>query len=87
MVINSLDNLGEIQIDQKSAKQFAEQHHIVAFTLLCTKGFSKNSHIHIRCFAPAVGIPEDPFTGSVLGVLAAYEVQNKLLNTKDKIIL
>ena len=26
----------------------------------------------MRCFAPLVGIPEDPFTGSVLGGLAAY---------------
>ena len=26
----------------------------------------------MRCFAPLVGIPEDPFTGSVLGGLTAY---------------
>lgn len=33
----------------------------------------------MRCFAPLVGIPEDPFTGSVLGGLAAYVDIFKLL--------
>ena len=28
--------------------------------------------IHARCFAPGVGLPEDPVTGSASGALAAY---------------
>jgi len=80
VTIKSLKQLGELQIDQKSAKQFAEEHNIVAYALLCNQTVSKNNDIHMRCFAPAVGIPEDPFTGSVLGGLATYVIQNKLLN-------
>ncbi|MFN7097924.1 MAG: PhzF family phenazine biosynthesis protein, partial [Gammaproteobacteria bacterium] len=34
----------------------------------------------------AVGIPEDPFTGSVLGGLAEYVISNKLINPKIKTI-
>lgn len=29
-------------------------------------------HVHIRCFAPAFGVPEDPVTGSANAALPAY---------------
>jgi PhzF family phenazine biosynthesis protein len=86
VTIQSLKQLGELQIDQKSAKQYAEAHDIVAYTLLCPQTFAKNAHIHMRCFAPAVGIPEDPFTGSVLGGLAAYITQYKLIDNSIKTV-
>jgi len=86
ITINSLEQLGELQIDNRCAKQFAEQHNIVAYTLLCNQAIAKDSHIHMRCFAPAVGINEDPFTGSVLGGLSAYLIQNHLIDKKLKTI-
>lgn len=36
-------------------------------------------HVHMRFFAPASGVPEDPATGSASGGLAAYLVQHDLL--------
>lgn len=84
--IKSLKDLETINIDQKSAKQFSEEHNIVALALICTEAISPKNHIHMRCFAPLVGIPEDPFTGSVLGGLAAYIVKNKLINRRIKTI-
>lgn len=78
--INSLKDLGDLQIDMKSAKQFAEQHQIVVFTLFTQQTFDKNNHIHMRCFAPWVGVPEDPFTGSALGGLAEYLIKNNLID-------
>ena len=86
LTINSLKQMKELQIDQKSAKQFAEKNNIVAYALVCNQTLSKSSHIHMRCFAPAVGIPEDPFTGSVLGGLAIYLIKNKLIDKTNKII-
>ena len=35
--------------------------------------------IHIRCFAPAVGVPEDPVTGSANAALPAYLARHGLL--------
>ena len=84
--VNSLQALGELQINQKTAKQFAQEHDIVAYVLFCTETVAKDHHIHMRCFAPAVGIPEDPFTGSVLGGLAQYLLDHHLLPAKTKII-
>jgi PhzF family phenazine biosynthesis protein len=36
-------------------------------------------HVQSRFFAPAVGVPEDPVTGSVHGPLAVYLVVNELI--------
>jgi len=79
ITVSNLKQLKKLQIDSKSAKQFAEAHNIVAYVALCNETISRNSHIHMRCFAPAVGIIEDPFTGSVLGGLASYVIQQKLV--------
>jgi trans-2,3-dihydro-3-hydroxyanthranilate isomerase len=38
------------------------------------------SNVHARMFAPAIGIPEDPATGSASGALGAYLVQNGIVN-------
>jgi len=35
--------------------------------------------VHIRCFAPAFGVPEDPVTGSANAALAAYMARHGLL--------
>lgn len=80
VTISSLKQLSELEVDQRSAKQFADTHQIVAYALICRQTVAKESHIHMRCFAPAVGIPEDPFTGSVLGGLAVYITKNKLID-------
>lgn len=72
VVIRSLEDLKKIDCDSKSLTQFSKQHNIVALCLLTREAFDKKNQFHMRCFAPMVGIPEDPFTGSVLGGLTAY---------------
>ncbi|MFI5343340.1 MAG: PhzF family phenazine biosynthesis isomerase [Chlamydiales bacterium] len=72
IVIRSLEDLKKIDCDSKSFTQFSKQHDIVALCLLSPEAFDQQNQFHIRCFAPLVGIPEDPFTGSVLGGLTAY---------------
>lgn len=37
------------------------------------------SHVHVRMFAPAMGIPEDPATGGAAGPLGCYLVQHGLV--------
>jgi trans-2,3-dihydro-3-hydroxyanthranilate isomerase len=50
---------------------------IMAFTTVTVEPFS---NVHARMFAPAIGIPEDPATGSASGALGAYLVQNSIVN-------
>lgn len=70
--IRSLKDLKKVECDPKSFAQFSKQHNIVALCALCPEAFDRKNQFHMRCFAPLVGIPEDPFTGSVLGGLTAY---------------
>ncbi len=72
LVIQSLEDLKKIECDPKSLAHFSKQHDIVVLCLVCPATFDSENQFHMRCFAPLVGIPEDPFTGSVLGGLAAY---------------
>jgi PhzF family phenazine biosynthesis protein len=45
------------------------------------KGVSKDDFaVHIRCFAPVAGVPEDPVTGSANAALPAYLVHHGLLD-------
>ena len=39
--------------------------------------------VHARAFAPFIGIPEDPATGSAGGALGAYLVHHKFINNLD----
>jgi trans-2,3-dihydro-3-hydroxyanthranilate isomerase len=42
-----------------------------------------SSTVHSRSFAPFVGIPEDPATGSAAGALGAYLVRHKVIENLD----
>lgn len=79
IVIKTLKDLKKAECDPKSLSQFCKKHDIVAVCLFTKNAFEKKNQFHMRCFAPMVGIPEDPFTGSVLGGLTAYVDTFKLL--------
>jgi len=72
VVIRTLEDLKKIECDSKSFASFSKQHDIVALCLITPEAFDRKNQFHMRCFAPLVGITEDPFTGSVLGGLTAY---------------
>jgi len=42
-----------------------------------------DSTVHCRMFAPALGVPEDPATGSAAGALASYLVQHGIVSPHD----
>jgi len=42
-----------------------------------------SSTVHSRSFAPFIGIPEDPATGSAAGALGAYLVQHEVIENLD----
>ena len=48
-----------------------------------TETLETSSTVHSRAFAPFVGIPEDPATGSAAGALGAYLVHHKVIGNLD----
>ncbi|MBZ5202718.1 PhzF family phenazine biosynthesis protein [Planomicrobium chinense] len=60
-------------------RQFSKNpytQHIFAFTMQTEE---KQSTVHSRMFAPAMGIPEDPATGAAGGPLGAYLVEHGVI--------
>lgn len=54
--------------------------HIFVFTMNTEH---EKSHVHSRMFAPAMGISEDPATGSASGPLGAYLVYHEIIQGKS----
>ncbi len=52
---------------------------LYAFTL---ETEAPESTVHARAFAPSLGIPEDPATGSVAGALGAYLAKHQIIEEK-----
>ena len=67
-----LRRLEEIDLDVRGAIEFAQADRIVVFCVMASETFDAGNHVHARGYAPLVGVPEDPFTGSMQGGLAAY---------------
>lgn len=76
----SLQDLGKISIDQKRAKEYAQKERIVIFSALTPNAFDSQNQVHCRAFCPLVGIPEDPFTGSMQGGVAAYLFKQQMVD-------
>lgn len=84
--VKSLKDLEKINYDVKKAHDFASKDGTVIFCLMINESFDGKNQIHSRCFAPLVGVVEDPATGSAQGALAAYALLNKLISEDGRII-
>ncbi len=79
ITVKSLDDLKNIQPNFPMAEEFCRKNGIVLVSVLTPHAFAKHNHVHTRGFAPAVEIPEDPFTGSKQGGLVAYLRTNEMI--------
>jgi PhzF family phenazine biosynthesis protein len=71
--------LQSINPDFRELGRYGTRHGVRGFCLATVKTLSPTVHVQSRFFAPAVGIDEDPVTGSVHGPLATYLVVNELV--------
>ena len=77
--IESGDAVAGLKPDMSAVAKLSREHAltgIAAFAVLVGDG----PRVHIRCFAPAFGVPEDPVTGSANAALPAYLAQAGLLD-------
>lgn len=72
-----LDTAGLMQLCAELDPETHATHGCVMVLSLETQ--SPAAQVHTRVFVPAMGIPEDPATGSASGGLGAYLVENRIL--------
>ena len=87
ITMQSLDGLKQMQCDFKSLAAFSKDHELIVLCFVSKETLDSKNQLHMRCFAPLVGINEDPFTGSVLGGLTVYAHQFHLLPQKTTVFM
>jgi len=87
--IVSLEILEKISIDTHRLSMLLTSLGTDLLYAFTCHTFDPDATIHSRAFAPKLGIPEDPATGSAAGAAGAYLFRNKLISTEncEKIII
>lgn len=80
----TLETIGKINPDMSSTAEFCLNNQIVLVCIMTGDTFNPLNHLHARGFAPLIGVPEDPFTGSMQGGLAAYAIEHGLIPSNTK---
>ena len=70
--ITTLESIKEMVVDLVLLKPLLEQEKIDMVYPFTRQTFDQENSIHARGFAPFIGIPEDPGTGSVASALGFY---------------
>jgi len=70
--LKTLAALQEIQLNLELYEQLITSLQANSLLVFCPETYSTQDDLCVRVFAPAIGIPEDPATGSANGCLAAY---------------
>ena len=70
--LRRLKKLNGIQPDFAALKKASVKEKILGVCLYTLETVEKTSAVHSRFFAPAVGVNEDPVTGSANGPLGAF---------------
>ncbi len=73
--LKTLAAVQKAQLEIASYYQLINQLPAKSILIFCPETLQAENHLHVRVFTHALGIPEDPATGSANGCLAAYLVQ------------
>jgi PhzF family phenazine biosynthesis protein len=85
--VGRLEDLLRLSPDSAGMVAFGSEQGYRRFTLVCRETKDPALFAHLRHFAPANGIPEDPVTGTAHAVAAVYLDQQGLLPAGDRVVL
>ncbi|CRX39529.1 PhzF family phenazine biosynthesis protein [Estrella lausannensis] len=81
----SFSQLQDLKPDFAGLRAFCEKYKLIIVCLSYPEVFDKESSLHSRGFAPWVGVPEDPFTGSMQGGAYLYAKKQGWIGEKTEI--
>lgn len=79
--LKSLDALKRCRIDQDRYSELVAGREARATLVFAPEPHDEGNDLSARMFAPALGVPEDPATGSANGCLAGYLAEHRYLGT------
>ena len=80
--IRTLTAIRSIRPDPSAITDLCGRFGANGIMVFTTVTVEPDSTVHTRMFAPAIGILEDPATGSASGALGAYLVHHRIIDTK-----
>jgi trans-2,3-dihydro-3-hydroxyanthranilate isomerase len=81
--IKTLKAITSIEINIRLLKDYLKNCEIEDIVVFTKETVHKDSHVHMRMFAPFAGINEDPATGSAAGPVSAFLEKNSYLESHD----
>jgi trans-2,3-dihydro-3-hydroxyanthranilate isomerase len=75
--LKSLDALRRARLKMDEFSALTESHDAKEILIFAPESYKPEDDLSVRFFAPDMGIPEDPATGSANGCLAGYLVKHK----------
>jgi trans-2,3-dihydro-3-hydroxyanthranilate isomerase len=71
MEVKDSEAVGRAKLNMEEAANVIERHKVIGIYIFARLE-GKKANVHARFFAPAVGVMEDPATGSAAGALGGY---------------
>jgi len=81
--LKAISHFPDIKPLRSKVIDLCREHELSTVQLFTLETEEPSAHAHARVFAPAVGVDEDPVTGTAAGALGAYLVQNKVVTPTD----
>lgn len=78
----SMKDLAQIELDLVAMRKVFRALETDCFMIFTRETVHADSTVHARMFAPLLGVPEDPATGSASGALGAYLVRHDLVQAE-----
>lgn len=70
--MKNLAGVKSVQVDQEEMSKLFDRFEARAVLVFCPETYDRKNTLHVRVFAPHLGVYEDPATGSAGGCLAGY---------------
>ncbi|MGB3401561.1 MAG: PhzF family phenazine biosynthesis protein [Microcoleaceae cyanobacterium] len=81
--LNSLQALKSAKVNLERYEELIQTTNATEILIFSSEPYNPENQLSARMFAPALGIPEDPATGSANGCLAGYLIQNNYFNSDE----
>jgi trans-2,3-dihydro-3-hydroxyanthranilate isomerase len=75
--LKTAEALRRSRVDPRKLFALINRTEAKAFLLFCPETLNPENNLQVRVFADALGVPEDPATGSANGCLAGYLVKHR----------
>jgi trans-2,3-dihydro-3-hydroxyanthranilate isomerase len=80
--VRSLEILRRVRVSRLAYDRLVDRIWARCLLVFCPLGRDDSHDVSVRMFAPALGVAEDPATGSGAGCLAAYLLRHRCLGTR-----